>query len=101
MQNDREMLERAYWALKGLLNDTQHKDHDCVDMEFCPVEEAKKMVDEISTYIPDLDEDYFFQPSPILQIKVGKHFQIIVEHWTDLYWVGIVILIIMISYMMS
>lgn len=35
--------ERMFFALRELLEDTQHKDHDCGEAG-CPVDEARKVV---------------------------------------------------------
>lgn len=38
-------IERLRAALKDLLQDTQHKDHDCGDEEWCPVIKARKVLE--------------------------------------------------------
>lgn len=40
-RNEAERLVEAINALRGLLNDTQHVDHDCGDPR-CPVDIARK-----------------------------------------------------------
>jgi hypothetical protein len=38
--------ERLAEALRGLLNDTQHKDHNCGDTEWCPVAKARAALEQ-------------------------------------------------------
>jgi hypothetical protein len=38
--------ERLAEALRGLLNDTQHKDHNCGDAEWCPVIAARAALEQ-------------------------------------------------------
>tara|TARA_R100001086_G_C11848209_1_gene260901 strand:+ start:3178 stop:3465 length:288 start_codon:yes stop_codon:yes gene_type:complete len=40
-----EECERLRGALEGLLEDTQHAEHDCVDKEHCPVLYARKVLE--------------------------------------------------------
>jgi hypothetical protein len=41
--------ERLAEALRGLLNDTQHKDHNCGDAEWCPVIAARAALEQETT----------------------------------------------------
>jgi hypothetical protein len=44
-----ERAERLAEALRGLLNDTQHKDHNCGDAEWCPVIAARAALEQEAT----------------------------------------------------
>lgn len=47
----RKSAEKLYWALKELLDDTQHKDHRCGD-KTCPVDVGRTLIAEIEGKIP-------------------------------------------------
>ncbi len=46
-----EELRAVLVALENLLQDTQHKDHDCGDEEHCPVAKAKKALQHARLYV--------------------------------------------------
>ena len=43
---ERDRAERLAEALRDLLNDTQHKDHDCGDERWCPVIAARAALEQ-------------------------------------------------------
>jgi hypothetical protein len=60
LTNENEALkaqvEKMREALSTLLNDTQHKDHDCGDIEFCPVKYARDVLESThQSFLADHD----------------------------------------------